>query len=94
MHSDNAGEDFWRMPLTEKLNDMLKSDIADTKNTGERAGGSITAALFLQKFIGDNTWAHLDIAGAAFGSSNSGASTKGGSGAAVATLVGLATADS
>ena len=94
MHSDNAGEDFWRMPLTEKLNDMLKSDIADTKNTGERAGGSITAALFLQKFVGDNTWAHLDIAGAAFGSSTAGAATKGGSGAAVATLVGFATADS
>ena len=94
MHSDNAGEDFWRMPLTQKLNDMLKSDVADTKNTGERAGGSITAALFLQKFVGDNTWAHLDIAGAAFGNSASGASTKGGSGAAVATLVGFATADS
>lgn len=93
MHSDNAGEHFWRMPLTEKLKDMLKSDIADTKNTGERAGGSITAALFLQKFIGENNWAHLDIAGAAYGSSTAGASTKGGSGAAVATLVGLATAD-
>jgi leucyl aminopeptidase len=94
MHSDNAGEHFWRMPLTEKLKDMLNSDIADTKNTGERAGGSITAALFLQKFVGENKWAHLDIAGAAYGSSTAGASAKGGSGAAVATLVGLATADS
>lgn len=94
LHSDNAGEHFWRMPLNERLKDSLKSDIADTKNTGERAGGSISAALFLKGFVGDNTWAHLDIAGPAFGSSNSGASTKGGSGVGVATLVGLATADS
>ncbi|MEE2962370.1 MAG: leucyl aminopeptidase [Myxococcota bacterium] len=85
--SDGAGEHFWRLPLTERLREQLKSDVADMKNTGERFGGAITAALFLKEFVGDNAWAHLDIAGAAMTTSESGASTKGGSGVAVATLV-------
>ena len=57
--------------LIEQLKDQLKSDIADTKNTGERFGGAITAALFLKEFVADVPWAHLDIAGPATSSSSS-----------------------
>lgn len=62
----SVGEDFWRMPLNTALKDVLKSPIADLKNTGDRYGGAITAALFLSEFIEkDIKWAHLDIAGPA-----------------------------
>lgn len=59
-----AGELMWRMPLTEALEGQIKGELADIKNTGGRAGGSITAALFLQHFSEGLPWAHLDIAGA------------------------------
>jgi leucyl aminopeptidase len=49
---DAAGESMWRMPLLEDLRDQLKSDCADLKHTGDRYGGSITAALFMREFIG------------------------------------------
>lgn len=59
-----AGESFWRMPLTAALKEALRSPFADMKNTGERYGGAITAALFLQEFVEPGVkWAHLDIAG-------------------------------
>ncbi len=59
-----AGEQMWRMPLLEELKEQLKSDVADLKHTGDRWGGSITAALFLREFIGDTkNWVHADIAG-------------------------------
>lgn len=61
-----TGERVWRMPLYEEYKDQLKSDIADIKNTGSRFGGAITAAMFLQEFVGKLPWAHLDIAGTAF----------------------------
>ncbi|MDP7038510.1 MAG: leucyl aminopeptidase [Myxococcota bacterium] len=85
--SKKAGEDFWRMPLTGALKEQLKSDVADLKNTGERFGGAITAGLFLQEFVEETPWAHLDIAGPAFTSKDSGAYRKGGTGVAVATLL-------
>lgn len=84
-----AGEDFWRMPLTTALRDQLKSEIADMRNTGERYGGAITAALFLKEFVGETPWAHLDIAGPATTTDDSGAMSKGGTGIGVATLVEL-----
>lgn len=59
-------ERLWRLPLYEEYRDQLKSDVADIKNIGGRQGGSITAALFLQEFVGKTPWAHLDIAGTAF----------------------------
>ena len=60
------GEGAWRMPLGEAYDKKLKSRIADVKNVGDRAAGSITAAAFLQRFVKDNTpWAHIDIAGVA-----------------------------
>ena len=59
-----AGETMWRLPLIEELRDQLKSDCADLKHTGDRFGGSITAALFLREFIGKTkNWVHADIAG-------------------------------
>jgi leucyl aminopeptidase len=61
-----TGERVWRMPLYEEYKDLLKSDIADMKNVGGRLGGAITAAMFLQEFVGKTPWAHLDIAGTAF----------------------------
>ena len=84
-----AGEDFWRMPLTPALKEQLQSDVADMKNTGERWGGAIIAALFLSEFAGKTPWAHLDIAGPASSTKESGATCKGGTGVAVATLVDL-----
>ena len=81
------GEDFWRLPLTPVLRDQLKSDIADMRNTGERFGGAITAALFLKEFVGKTPWAHLDIAGPATSHEDAGILTKGGTGVGVAALV-------
>jgi leucyl aminopeptidase len=58
-----VGENFWRMPLPKQYEKHIDSAIADVKNTGNgRAGGSITAALFLQRFVNGTPWAHLDIA--------------------------------
>jgi leucyl aminopeptidase len=60
------GELLWRMPLPEQYGKQLESMIADVKNIGGRPGGSITAALFLQKFVNGLPWAHLDIASTAW----------------------------
>lgn len=64
-----VGEKLWRLPLGEAYDKAINSDIADMKNTGNRGGGAITAAQFLQRFIKQGTpWAHLDIAGVAWAS--------------------------
>ena len=63
---DASGEKFWRLPLGEEYAEMIRSDIADIKNTGGRWGGAITAAEFLHHFAEDTPWIHLDIAGAAW----------------------------
>jgi leucyl aminopeptidase len=62
----NTFERLWRLPLYEEYKDSLKSDVADMKNAGSRSAGSITAAIFLQEFVDDVSWAHLDIASTAF----------------------------
>jgi leucyl aminopeptidase len=59
-------EGLWRMPLPDAYNKQIDSMIADMKNTGGRPGGSITAALFLQKYVNNVPWAHLDIASTAW----------------------------
>ena len=59
-------EPLWRMPLPTHYDKKIDSVIADVKNTGGRAGGSITAALFIQRFVNSVPWAHLDIAGTAW----------------------------
>ena len=56
----------WRMPLDEEYEEALKSNFADMGNVGGRAGGAITAAMFLRKFTAKYRWAHLDIAGTAW----------------------------
>jgi leucyl aminopeptidase len=56
----------WRMPLDEEYDDALKSNFADMGNVGGRAGGAITAAMFLRRFTAKYPWAHLDIAGTAW----------------------------
>ena len=62
-----TGERVWRMPLGPEYDKQIDSQFADMKNTGNRHGGSITAAQFLQRFVDDTPWAHLDIAGTAMG---------------------------
>jgi leucyl aminopeptidase len=56
----------WRMPLDEEYDEALKSNFADMGNVGPRAGGAITAAMFLRRFTAKYRWAHLDIAGTAW----------------------------
>jgi leucyl aminopeptidase len=63
-----TGELVWRMPLGPDYDKLIESKVADIKNTGGRYGGSITAAQFLKRFVGETPWAHLDIAGTAMGS--------------------------
>jgi leucyl aminopeptidase len=82
-----AGEEMWPLPLPERLKEMLKSDVADMKNTGERYGGALTAGLFLKEFAGSTPWVHVDIAGPASSDKEYGAFPKGGTGFAVATLL-------
>ena len=62
-----TGEKVWRMPLGPEYDKLIDSQFADMKNTGGRHGGSITAAQFLQRFVDNTPWAHLDIAGTAMG---------------------------
>jgi len=59
----DVGELVWRLPLDEPYDKQIKSEIADMKNVGGREAGSITAAMFLKRFVKDTPWAHLDIAG-------------------------------
>ncbi len=80
---DAALDPCWRMPLDEEYGEGLKSNFADMGNVAGRAGGAVTAAKFLQRFVGDIPWAHLDIAGTAW---KSGAA-KGGTGRPVGLLL-------
>ena len=84
---NGAGERYWRLPIDDDYNRQIKSDIADLKNTGGRAAGSITAAKFLQAFAGDTAWAHIDIAGVMSVGSDRGEWVKGAAGIPVRTLV-------
>jgi leucyl aminopeptidase len=92
--ADVAGERLWRMPLAEELKDKIKGDIGDIKNTGGRAGGAITAALFLRHFTEGRPWAHLDIAGANLTSKAGPYTPKGATGVGVRTLLEYLLADS
>ena len=87
-----AGEAMWPMPLPADLRASLDSEVADLKNIGDRNGGMLTAGLFLQEFVPAGLpWVHLDIAGPAFNEGAAyGYTPKGGTGAAVRTLVQVA----
>jgi leucyl aminopeptidase len=87
-----AGELAWQLPLWPLYDEALKSDVADLKNApGNRFGGAVTAAKFLEQFAGGKPWAHLDIAGPAWADRESAARDAGGTGYGVRTLVELTT---
>jgi leucyl aminopeptidase len=82
-----AGEELWRLPVNEYQRDVLKSEVADLKNAGDRAGGASSAALFLKEFVGETPWIHLDIAGPSQSPKERGYYSKGATGYGVRTLV-------
>src|SRR5688572_818193 len=88
--SDRAGDRSWPMPVYDDYKEQLKSEIADFTNTGGRAGGAITGALFIEEFSGDLPWVHMDIAGTAWAEEAKPYQPKGATGVAVRTLVELA----
>jgi leucyl aminopeptidase len=75
-----TGEKVWRMPLAKAYDKMIDSKNADMKNIGGRHGGAITAAQFLQRFIKETPWAHLDVAGTAMDSARNDINPSWGSG--------------
>ncbi len=81
-----TGEKVWRMPLAPEYDKLIDSQFADMKNTGGRYGGSITAAQFLQRFVDNTPWAHIDIAGTAMGAPKSEINQSWGSGFGVRLL--------
>jgi leucyl aminopeptidase len=85
-----TGERMWQMPMPEEYKEQTKSEIANIKNTGNRYGGAITAALFLTEFVDNTPWVHIDIAGTASSNKESGYTVKGATGVGVRTLVELA----
>jgi leucyl aminopeptidase len=81
-----SGEKVWRLPLGPAYDKMIDSKFADMKNTGGRFAGSITAAQFLQRYVGETPWAHIDIAGTAMSSPKSDINTSWASGFGVRLL--------
>jgi len=84
---DKTFDRVWRLPLFEEYQEQIKSEIADIKNVGNGEAGTITAACFLSRFVGDIPWAHLDIAGTAWSTQGSDLAAKGATGAGVRLLV-------
>ncbi len=87
--SDFTGDRIWHMPLVDDYDVALASDIADYNHTADKfkfQGGSVTAALFLEKFVSNRKWAHLDIAGPARSEVDAGENVKGGTGYGVRLL--------
>jgi leucyl aminopeptidase len=86
---NESGDRVWRMPLIDDYVDSLESDIADINNTADKGdynAGSVTAALFLEKFVGDRDWVHFDIAGTGRSEVDAGENPKGGTGFGVRLL--------
>ncbi len=84
-----AGEPVWPMPLYKEYGEKLKSNIADLMNTGGRYGGALIAGAFLQQFVADTPWVHLDIAGTAYTERDHPWQMKGATGAMIRTLIDL-----
>lgn len=82
----SAGEPAWQLPLWDEYREQIKSDVADLRNTGGRAAGTITAALFLKEFT-DYPWVHLDVAGTAYSESDLGMIPRGPTGVPMGTFV-------
>jgi leucyl aminopeptidase len=87
-----TGDRAWPMPLYDEYTEQMKSEIADMVNTGGRAAGACTAAVFLKEFANDVPWAHLDVAGTAWADDAKPWQSKGPTGVAVRTLAELALA--
>ena len=85
-----TGEKFWQLPMFDEYKELIRSDVADMKNSGGRQAGSITAALLLKEFVDGAAWAHLDIAGTSTSERASGYLVKGATGAPARTLAQLA----
>jgi leucyl aminopeptidase len=85
--SKRAAEPGWQLPLWDDYKELIKSDVADIKNTGGRAGGTITAAMFLREFAEEYPWVHLDIAGTAYSESDLVAIPRGPTGVPTGTFV-------
>jgi len=86
--SKEVGEFAWQLPMFEEYKEFIKSDIADIKNTGNRYGGAITAAKFLEEFVDKTPWVHLDLTGPDTDKEKD-YQVKGATGAPVRTLVNL-----
>ena len=84
-----AGEKIWQLPTYDEYKEQNKSDVADIKNSGGRAAGSITGALFVGEFAGDTPWVHLDIAGMDIADKEKTYLVKGATGIPVRTLANL-----
>jgi leucyl aminopeptidase len=87
---ESSGERAWHMPLIDDYADSLKSDVADLNHAadkGDYSAGSVTAALYLEHFVGDRRWVHLDIAGTGRSDNDSGENVKGGTGFGVRLLI-------
>jgi leucyl aminopeptidase len=82
-----AAEPGWALPMWDDYKELIKSDVADVKNSGGRPGGSISAALFLQEFVDGFPWVHLDVAGTAYSETDLVALPKGPTGTPVGTFV-------
>ncbi len=85
-----TGEKFWELPMFDDYKDLIKSDVADMKNSGGRQAGSISAALLLAEFVDGAAWVHLDIAGTSTSDKATGYLVKGATGVPVRTLAQLA----
>lgn len=86
-----AGERVWPLPMDADFGELIKSNVADIKNVGpSRYGGAIIGGKFLEQFVGDVPWAHLDIAGPAWADHDSASRDAGGTGAFVRSLIELA----
>lgn len=84
-----AGEPLWRLPLGDDYTKQIESKVADIKNTGGKSAGTITAGAYLEKFVGDTPWAHIDIAGTAWDFTEKSYIPKGPSGVGVRTFLEL-----
>jgi len=83
---ETTGERAWPLPLFDEYTEQIKGDTADIKNSGGRGGGALTAGAFLQEFA-DYPWAHLDIAGTAYGKKGNAYTTRGGTGVPTRLLI-------
>jgi len=84
-----TGEGLWQLPIDDAYRKAIRSEIADIKNVGNRLGGAITAAKFLQEFVEDTPWVHLDIAGMDIDTEGRPFACKGATGFGVRTFVQL-----